>query len=208
MGLWKIISNIFKPKPVFKQVKPVGPKVAGGSAALVLAITLLINPWEGDKLKPYLDVGNIPTACAGVIGPEITKAYNEGRIFTQDECDVMNINAAKKHESGLRAVINDNVENQIPDLTMAAFISWTYNVGNGAAEKSTLVRLVNQNKLFEACDQLSRWTRVKGVVVRGLENRRVHGDAERLSERTVCMIGLDPSYQTPLFDKLMMKVKK
>lgn len=204
------IGNLFKRKsPSIKPVSSNTAKVAGGGAtATILAIALLINPWEGNELKPYLDVGGIPTACGGIIGPEITKAYNEGRVFTEAECEVRNIAAVEKHEKALRKSINDDVEARIPALTMAAFISWAYNVGNGAADKSTLIRLVNQGRFKDACEQLSRWTMVKGVVIRGLQNRRVIGDANRLSERTVCLIGIDPSYKTPLFDRLMAKVKK
>ena len=201
------IGSLFKKKTPFSP--SVGAKVTGGGvSALTLAIVLLINPWEGNELKPYPDVGGVPTACGGVTGPEITQAYIAGVVFTQSECDTMTYKAAAKHEAALRKSINDDVEPLIPNLTMSSFIAWAYNVGNGAADKSTLIRLVNAGKFKEACMQLSRWTRVNGVVVRGLENRRIYGDAERLSERTVCLIGLDPSYKTPLFDKLIAKVKR
>lgn len=188
----------------FKNVKPksIGKAALGLTAAGAVALNMLILPWEGNKLKPYLDVGGVPTACAGVTGPDITKAYHEGRVFTAPECDSLNARAVRVHEIALRNSINDDVEFKIPVFTMAAYISWTYNVGTGAAARSTLVRLVNAGEFKAACEQLPRWVRVRGVIVAGLENRRYKGDATRLSERTLCLIGLDPAYKVPLFEKL------
>ncbi len=183
--------------------------VGGGSTltAAAVAVALLIGPWEGYKPKPHLDDGGIPTACHGVTGEIITKAYNAGYVFTDDECRQLDEAALEKHEQGLRAVIVDNVEPKIHLYTMAALISWVYNVGNGAAERSTLIRMVNSGDLVGACNQLSRWTKVDGKVSRGLENRRFRGDSDRISERTLCLIGVDPSYKTPLFERLILKVK-
>lgn len=191
--------NIFK---ISKPIKNAGKAALGLTAAGTIALNMLILPWEGTRLKPYLDPVGVPTACSGITGDEITKAYNEGRIFTKPECDHMDAKAVAIHEKGLRNAINDDVEEKIPDFTMAAFISWTYNVGTGAASRSTLVRLINSEKFKEACDQLPRWTRAKGIVLAGLENRRYRGDKNRISERSLCLIGLDHAYKTPLFEKI------
>lgn len=180
----------------------VGTAILGLSAAGTIALNMLIVPWEQTRLKPYLDVGNVPTACSGITGPDITAAYLEGRVFTDVECRHMDAVAVAKHEKALRNSIDDRVESIIPDFTMAAFISWTYNVGPTAAQKSTLVRLVNAGRFREACEQLPRWVRVKGVILAGLENRRWRGDAQRISERTMCLIGIDPAHKTPLFERL------
>lgn len=180
----------------------VGTAILGLSAAGTIALNMLIVPWEQTHLKPYLDPVGIPTACSGITGPDITKAFREGRVFSAAECAHMDAKAVAAHERGLREAIDDRVERTIPDFTMAAFISWTYNVGNHEAAKSTLVRLINAGKLREACDQLPRWVRAKGVVLAGLENRRWRGDAQRISERTMCLIGIDPAHKTPLFERL------
>lgn len=183
--------------------------VGGGSTltASAVALLLLIGPWEDTKLKPYLDDGGVATACTGVTGEEIDEAYRIGRIFTPQECRVLDEIALERHERGLREAISDKWEPKIHIYTMAALISWTYNVGTGAAAKSTLIRMVNEGRFIGACDQLSRWTKVDGKVVRGLENRRFRGDSDRISERTLCLIGIDPSYKTPLFERLILKVK-
>lgn len=183
--------------------------VGGGSTltAAAVALALLIGPWEQTVLKPYLDHGGVATACTGVTGPEIDAAYRSGRVFTAPECQELDMEALASHERGLREAISDKWEPKLHVYTLAAFISWTYNVGTGAAKKSTLIRLVNEGRFIQACDQLSRWTKVDGKVSRGLENRRYKGDADRISERTLCLIGIDPSYKTPLFERLILMVK-
>lgn len=189
-----MFKNIFKPNS-----KQVGKAALGMTAAGTLALHMLILPWETRVYKPYWDdLGKVWTYCGGLTypKPDITKTY------TDDECESLEAAAVTVHENRLRSVINDAVESQVPDLTMAAFISWTYNVGPTAAANSTLVRLINASDFVGACNQLPRWTKVKGQVVKGLVNRRVKGDATRISEHTMCMVGIDPKYKTPLFERL------
>lgn len=181
----------------------------GVGAASIIAALLLIGPWENGAggnpiLKPYLDSGKVATACTGATGPEITRAYKLGIVFTEDQCRKIDIENLKIHAE---SVYNLVTYRPISDLTAAAFISFHYNVGQGAFSRSTLLKKANSGDMKGACEQLSRWTRVKGSVLLGLERRRFLGDHQRLSERTVCMIGLDPSYRTPLFDKLFMEIK-
>jgi lysozyme len=53
-----------------------------------------------------------------------------------------------------------------------ALIGLAYNVGSNAFCSSTLVKLLNQMRYSEACDQILRWDRAGGKVVRGLTIRR------------------------------------
>lgn len=57
-----------------------------------------------------------------------------------------------------------------------AYVSWTYNVGVGAACSSTLLRKLNAGDYAGACKELSRWTYAGGRQLAGLVKRR---DAER-----------------------------
>jgi lysozyme len=53
-----------------------------------------------------------------------------------------------------------------------AYTSLAYNIGSGAFCRSTLVRLLNQQKYDEACKQILRWDFFKGKPLRGLTIRR------------------------------------
>lgn len=201
--MWRVIMSLFGKKPGVKPTKKRVAATGGGgliaiSAAGLLSMDMLIKPWEGRVYVPYKDVGGIWTVCDGHTGPDIVL----GKIYTDAECDVWLQKDVAKHEHGLDRCINDDIE--IPDHTKAAFISYTFNVGVGAACKSTLVRKVNAGDLQGGCDQLSRWVFVNGKKVQGLVNRRVAGDDYRISERTLCLIGLDPAYETPLYEKLII----
>lgn len=58
-----------------------------------------------------------------------------------------------------------------------AWVSFTYNVGEGAFCKSTAAKKLNVLDYTGACNEMLRWNQVKGRVVRGLTIRR---EAERL----------------------------
>lgn len=196
----KIRSMLQALRGLFVSPARAAATAAAVPSALTLAVVLLIQPWEGNRLVPYQDVGGIWTVCAGVTGPDVVP----GRIYTEAECRTLNEKHARIHAESAQRLVTFR---PVPDLTMAAFISFHYNVGPAAFSRSTLLKKANAGDLLGACEQLSRWVKVGTVTVRGLENRRVHGDATRLSERTVCLIGLDPSYRTPLFERLILQVK-
>lgn len=151
-------------------------KKIAGSGALLLAVTLLIQPWEGNELKPYLDVGGVPTVCAGVTGEDVIM----GKVYTKQECEKLNEKHAAIHAVSVNRLVTYR---PISDKTMASFISFHYNVGAGAFAESTLLKKANAGDLIGACNELSRWVFVKGVKVKGLENRRI-------SERALCLEGL------------------
>ena len=60
--------------------------------------------------------------------------------------------------------------------------SFAFNVGTGAACRSTLVYHLKHRQWWQACDQLTRWVFVNGERNTGLENRRFR-------ERTYCLKG-------------------
>jgi lysozyme len=61
---------------------------------------------------------------------------------------------------------------RLPDYVRAALISWMYNVGEGNARNSTLIRKLRAGDITGACNELPRWSYAKGKHIRGLYNRR------------------------------------
>ena len=53
-----------------------------------------------------------------------------------------------------------------------AYVSLSYNIGSGAFCSSTLVKKLNAQDYAGACQEILRWDRAKGRVVKGLTNRR------------------------------------
>ncbi len=167
--------------------------IAGMSAAAVIATSVLIMPWESVKYKPSKDIGGVWDVCYGHTGPDIII----GKIYTHEECVALLIKDVKKHE----AIVRKSLKIYVPDLTMAAFISFTFNTG--AFGNTTLGRKAAAGDLKGACEQLSRWVYVNGKVINGLVNRRVVGDKYRYSERTICLMGLEPNYKPDWIEQVL-----
>lgn len=54
-----------------------------------------------------------------------------------------------------------------------ALISFTYNVGEGALKKSTLLKKVNQERHDEVPPEFLKWNKAGGKVIKGLTRRRI-----------------------------------
>lgn len=158
----------------FFNLSKTGVAAGGLSTAGLLAVTLLIAPWEGVRHEPYYDIGGVLTVCYGHTGSDII----EGKRYTEAEC----LGLLESDTVKFERAVNRCIKNPLPDYTKAAFVSFAFNVGETAMCKSTLAKLANQGDLTGACNQLSRWRFVKGKEIRGLLNRR-------LSEREACLKG-------------------
>lgn len=60
----------------------------------------------------------------------------------------------------------------MPQPVYDAVISLAFNIGSGAACKSTLAYFIRHGEWSQACQQLPRWVYVNGVWNKGLNNRR------------------------------------
>jgi lysozyme len=149
-----------------------GAKIGIGAATA--ATVAFVVMWEGNEMKPYLDVGGVPTVCAGV-----TKGVSMDLILAPEECAKLNGAEIQRHADELSACIKV----PLSEGEKTAYISWAYNVGTRNACQSTLVQLLNQEKRIEACHQLPRWNKVNQKEIRGLTNRR-------LSEMKECLNGV------------------
>lgn len=147
---------------------------AAGAVALLIA-TPFVMDWEGNELKTYHDPVGIPTACSGVTGPDIKM----GKIYTQAECYELNGVAIMEHAEAVDRLITQ----PLTAKTKAAFISFTYNVGENALRKSTLRRKANAGDLRGACYELPKWVYAGGRKLRGLVRRRE-------AEKELCLAGL------------------
>lgn len=157
-------------------------RYAVGGALLAAGIAFY-SSWEGRRYVAYPDVGGVWTICDG-----ITKGVKKGMRATDAECDAMLVKEIVAHEERMLACAPELLA--APDKTYIAINSWAYNVGTGAACKSSLIRKVRSGDLRGACNELSRWVFVKGKVIKGLKNRRVDGTPGRISERSLCLSGL------------------
>jgi lysozyme len=162
--------------------------LAGGAGAALLAAQLAYTtPWEGRVYVPYFDVGGVATVCDGHTGPDIIK----NKRYTDAECDALHVKDQLRIEAGLLSCAPEMADPaKVPDDVYIAVNDWAFNVGAGAACKSTLIKMIRAGNLRGACNQFSRWVYVNGKYIQGLANRRINGMRGHLSERALCLRGL------------------
>lgn len=142
-----------------------------------LAVVLLTAPFvvdeEGVVLTRYADPVGIPTAC---IGETDTEVVGFKRVFTRDECVAVMGASLYAHAMKLEPCVKRDITRQ----QAAALLSWSYNVGVGAACGSTLMKKLNAGQPW--CAELDKWVYAKGIKLRGLVKRRA-------AERRMCETG-------------------
>ena len=124
-----------------------------------------LKQFEGLRLEVYNDAAGKPTIGYGHLikpgesfPPAITKA-TALRLLSLDVAFAEN-------------AVNDLVSVPLSQTQFDALVSFTYNVGAGAFERSTVLALLNDADYIGATDELSRWVYAGGNVVTGLVNRR------------------------------------
>lgn len=146
--------------------------------ALLAAAVALVGTWEGLRTVAYPDrlANNIPTVCYGwTIGVKL------GDKYTVEECKALLGDGLIEFEQGMRKCLTN--PDRIPANSYVAFLSLSYNIGTGAFCRSTLARKINAGDIRGACNELPKWNRAGGKVVKGLVNRRAE-------ERKLCLQGL------------------
>lgn len=152
-------------------------KTAGlvaGSVALFGLLLSSVQLYEGRSLQAYQDIVGVWTICYGE-----TLNVHKGDTATPEQCSGMLAKRLKEFETKLDRCMTG----EVPGKSKVAFISWSYNVGIGAACSSTLVKKVNRGDVKGACDELLKWNKAGGRVVKGLVDRRA-------AERKTCLEGL------------------
>jgi lysozyme len=138
----------------------------------------LLAQWEGVRNAVYDDAAGLPTI--GV-----------GHLLTQDELDsgTIEINgqeAEYRHGLsdkqvldllaqdlvGFEKAVDKAVQVPLSQNQFDALVSFAFNVGTGAFDKSTLLKVLNQGQYDQVPGQLRRWVKAGGKTVDGLVNRR------------------------------------
>lgn len=124
----------------------------------------LIKSCEGLKLTAYQDIVGVWT-----IGYGCTQGVHGGMVITQQEAEAMLMKELSTFEQGVaryvQVALNDN--------QFAALVSFSYNLGLGSLQKSTLLRLLNSGDYAGAANEFPKWNKAGGKPVQGLTTRRL-----------------------------------
>lgn len=157
-------------------LKPNNPSRLKKSGALMAAAVALVGAWEGLRTYAYRDIVGVPTVCFGE-----TRGVKMGDRYTVEECKAMLGDGLAEFETGMRKCLR--TPDAIPAKSYVAFLSLSYNIGTGAFCRSTLVRKLNAGDVRAACNELTKWNRAGGRVIKGLTRRRA-------DEKRICLEGL------------------
>jgi lysozyme len=124
----------------------------------------LVAGFEGERLCPYRDIVGVPTQgyghTAGVhIGERCWTHAKALRVLHAD---------LDKFSKGVTRIVHV----RIGARQYNALVSWSFNVGLGAAGGSTLIRELNQRHYAGAGNQFKVWNKAGGRPVWGLTLRR------------------------------------
>lgn len=144
------------------------PSKKAGWCAIALTC---VAGFEGVRQYVYKDPVGIDTWCFGE-----TQGPKPVGYIPMAQCEAL---LAESLEIANRQV-DSCVRTYLPDARRAALVSFSYNVGGAAFCSSTLVRKLNAGDTAGACNELSRWTRAKGIELPGLVKRRA-------AERAMCL---------------------
>ncbi|WP_336821543.1 lysozyme, partial [Cedecea sp. VD20] len=114
------------------------------------------------------------TVCYGHTGADIIKS----KTYSQAECKAI----LDKDLQPFARSVERSVKVPTNEYQKAALISFSYNVGVTAFERSSVLKNLNAGNYTAACDGLRAWIWAGGKQWKGLMSRRE-------VEREVCMWG-------------------
>ena len=129
----------------------------------------IVKSFEGLALKPYLCPANVWT-----VGYGATRSSTGGPIdpdmepISETEAEALLIRDLESSEGWVSRLIKTALtENQYSALT-----SFTFNVGAGALQRSTLRMKLNRGEFQNAADEFPKWRMAGGRILAGLVRRR------------------------------------
>lgn len=128
----------------------------------------LVKSFEGLYTKAYKCPAGVWTIGYGHTGKVNGKAIKEGMVITEAKATKLLASDMATFEKGVAKLVTVPLNQNQFD----ALVSFSFNVGLGNLQKSTLLKYVNQRKFSEAGNQFLVWNKAAGRVLAGLTRRR------------------------------------
>jgi len=123
----------------------------------------IVKSFEGLRLDAYLDPVGVWT-----IGYGTTTGVKAGMHITQSQAETYLQQDLDKFEQAVKRAVKVSLNSD----QFSALVSFTYNVGEGALDSSTLLRKLNQGDYQGAANEFARWNKGDGGALPGLTRRR------------------------------------
>jgi lysozyme len=141
----------------------------------------MIKHHEGVRLKPYLCPAKLWTVGVGhVLYPEQANMKLEdrkdlwlhpedNRVWTMEQVNALLEFDLDRFERGVARLCPSSTSNQ---NHFDALVSFSFNVGLGSLQKSSLRMKYNRGEYEEAANEFLKWAKAGGKVLPGLLKRR------------------------------------
>jgi|SRR6478609_8217109 len=129
----------------------------------------IIKEFEGFRANAYQDSAGIWTIGYGTIRYDNGNKVKPGDTIGLDDAERLLISDVTRRSGAVSGLIKKPVNQNQFD----ALISFAYNLGVGALERSTLLKKVNVNPEDpDIRGEFMKWVKAGGNVIQGLVNRR------------------------------------
>jgi len=125
----------------------------------------IIKHFEGLRTKPYKDAVGLATVG---YGHRLYGDIDWERIYSDAECTDFLKDDLRATEKSVARLINVPLN----DNQFSALVSFTFNVGSGTLQRSTLRQVINRGRYDEAPKEINRYRYAGGRILRGLQLRR------------------------------------
>jgi len=126
----------------------------------------LIKDYEGFSATIYRDAAGYPTIGYGHL---IKKGESFSEPMSRQDASVLLLSDVAEAEQAVRRLIPIALTQGQYD----ALVSFTFNLGSGALQSSTLRRKLLQGSVDSAAREFPRWVYAGGRKLRGLMRRRI-----------------------------------
>ena len=124
----------------------------------------LIKSFEGLKLRAYLCPAKVWTIGYGSTGQHVTP----GKVITEAQAEELLKHDLDRFEAAVTRLVTVPLHQNQYD----ALVSFAFNVGISALERSTLLKRVNAKLFDQAAAEFQKWNRAAGRPLAGLTRRR------------------------------------
>jgi len=129
----------------------------------------LIKSFEGLRLEAYRCSAGVWTIGYGTTKYHDGRSVKPGDKITSEQAEILFKDDLSKFSRG----VIDLIKSPMLENPFSALVSLAYNIGLGAFGKSTLLKMLNEGKEYEAvAPQFLRWNKAGGKVINGLTRRR------------------------------------
>lgn len=129
----------------------------------------IVKCFEGISLKPYLCPANVWTVGYGTtVGSDGGPIDLDMEPISEAEAEALLLRDLESSEGWVRRLI----KTRLSANSFSALVSFTFHVGAGALQRSTLRMKLNRGEFQNAADEFPKWRIAGGRILAGLVRRR------------------------------------